>query len=871
MTRSNAQRRGLGAWLLLVALFISIGAAAEVRTVRVGIYANAPKLEMGANNLPSGILGELLQEIARLEGWTLHAVPCQWQACLELLQAGQIDLLPDVAYSAARAQWMDFHQHASLFSWSALYSREKLHYATIEDFADLRIAVLKGSIQATYLKDIFQYSEADPYLVEVDSLQQGFDAAAEGEVDAAVANNQFGDRFAGDYDLQARPLMLPPVRMFYATQKEHNRDLLMAIDRHLEGWLEDSNSVYHQIMRRWSGEHLPELIPRYVYWSLALLGGLLLLALAFGLLLRRQVAEKTRHLKASEARLNAILDHVGAAIYIKDPQLRYQYANPMACEMLGKPLQQVLGQTDAQILGSQTLMAAQDADRRVILLGERVQSEETQRHPADNSEHTYLSIKLPLHDAHGQIYALCGIATDISEQRRHQEQIIQLAFYDPLTNLPNRRLLRDRLEQALAKRERGQPSALLFIDLDNFKDLNDSVGHDVGDLLLQQVAERLSEHLRAQDTLARQGGDEFVLLIEGPGAPPAEFSLQVEAIAGKVIAALAEPYQLQGFSHLITASIGITFFPQPPASVDEMLKRADLAMYQAKAAGRNCVRYFDPLMQAEVNARATLAREIREGLNSEQFVLYLQPQLNQAGQVIGAEVLIRWQHPSRGLIYPGEFIHMAESTGLILPMGQWMLRQVCVQLAAWADDPELSRLTLAINISARQFHHPNFVSEVLAALEQSGAQPARLELELTESLLAEDIDELIGKMTGLREHGLRLSLDDFGTGYSSLNYLKRLPLDQLKIDQSFVRELLDHPRDAAIVRTILALGSNLGLEVIAEGVETDSQWRKLLQMGCHQFQGYFFARAMPMESFAQWARQASTAPRAQPCPLLSQY
>ncbi|WP_300655718.1 bifunctional diguanylate cyclase/phosphodiesterase, partial [Pseudomonas sp.] len=543
--------------------------------------------------------------------------------------------------------------------------------------------------------------------------------------------------------------------------------------------------------------------------------------------------------------------------YINDPDLRYQYANRKVCELFGVPLAQVVGQTDQHFFDAATVAGLHENDRRVLLLGERVETEEINRSPDGALEQTYLSVKLPLRRPDGSIYALCGISTDISEHKRNLEQIHRLAFYDLLTGLPNRRLLLDRLQHALAQRGRNQlDGALLFIDLDNFKDINDTLGHDMGDQLLQQVALRLSSHVREEDTLARLGGDEFVLMLEGLQLQHPESITQIETVASKLIQVLGEPYVLQGRSHTSTASIGIALFSEAQGTMDELLKRADLAMYEAKAAGRNTLRFFNPEMQAEVSARTNLENELRQSLGARHFILHYQPQVNAQGQLLGAEALVRWQHPSRGLVAPGEFIPLAESTGLILPLGRWILQSACLQLVAWAADPEREPLTMAVNVSARQFHHRDFVNDVLAVLDETGANPQRLELELTESHLIQDVETMIVKMGQLKARGVRFALDDFGTGYSSLSYLKRLPLDQLEIDRSFVRDLLSDPNDEAIVRTIVALGASMDLEVIAEGVETLAQRDALLRLGCQRFQGYLFGKPALPQMFEQQPKPA---------------
>ena len=453
-------------------------------------------------------------------------------------------------------------------------------------------------------------------------------------------------------------------------------------------------------------------------------------------------------------------------------------------------------------------------------------------------------------DDAGAVSHYVGTFADITARKQAEDEINHLAFYDPLTSLPNRRLLLDRLGQALASSARsGKQGALLFIDLDNFKDLNDNRGHHIGDLLLQQVGLRLSACTREGDTTARLGGDEFVVMLEDMSASASEAAAQARMVGEKILGALNQPYQLVGFSHRSTPSIGITLFSGHQTPIEELLKRADLAMYQAKAVGRNTLRFFDPEMQAVASARAALESDLREAVHKDQFLLYYQAQVDQDNRPFGAEVLLRWQHPRRGMVSPAEFIPLAEESGLILPLGHWVLETACRQLTVWARDARLAHLTIAVNVSARQFRHPDFVDSVMAVLEHTGARPGRLKLELTESLLINDVEDIITKMVALQEIGVGFSLDDFGTGYSSLSYLKRLPLDQLKIDQGFVRDILTDPNDAAIAKMVIALAESMGLAVIAEGVEQQAQRDFLAQMGCHAYQGYLFGRPVPLAGF----------------------
>ena len=449
----------------------------------------------------------------------------------------------------------------------------------------------------------------------------------------------------------------------------------------------------------------------------------------------------------------------------------------------------------------------------------------------------------------GSITHYVGTLTDITQRKDAETEIRQLAFFDPLTGLPNRRLLLDRLHQALLTSARSQrQGALLFIDLDNFKSLNDNHGHDQGDLLLKQVAQRIVSCVREVDTVARMGGDEFVIMLENLSGSYQEAIVQAERVGGKILSTLNQPYSLGKCEHRSSTSIGVTLFDGQKFTVGELLKQADLAMYQAKVAGRNTLRLFNLEMLAASEARLLLEESLREGLRRDQFILYYQPQVDCDGCLTGAEALVRWQHPRHGLMPPGEFISLAEETGLILPLGNWVLETVCRQLADWSMQKMADELTLAVNVSARQFHCPDFVERVIAVLDKTGANPRRLRFELTESLLLDNVDESIAKMTELKTKGVTFALDDFGVGYSSLRYLQLLPLDQLKIDVSFVRDALTDTNDAAIIRTIVALGQTLGLGVIAEGVETKAQCDLLAKLGCHAFQGYLFGIPLPVEA-----------------------
>jgi diguanylate cyclase (GGDEF)-like protein/PAS domain S-box-containing protein len=465
-----------------------------------------------------------------------------------------------------------------------------------------------------------------------------------------------------------------------------------------------------------------------------------------------------------------------------------------------------------------------------------------------NGEMVWVLISASVIEIEGTSCVL-SVMRDISDAKAAEEEIWNLAFYDALTRLPNRRLLLDRLSEALASSTRTERHrAMLFIDLDDFKTLNDTLGHQAGDRLLQEVSTRLAESVREYDTVARLGGDEFVVMLENLSIVREEAATQAEIVGRKILSAIERPYMLDGHECLSTSSVGITVFGYKPEGANEILQQADIAMYQAKAAGRNTLRFFAPALQTAVNARALIEVELRYALKTDQFVLHYQPQVDGTG-LIGVEALIRWMHPSRGLLAPGEFIPMAEQSGLILPLGDWVLQNASSQIAAWAGRKQIANIPISVNVSALQFRHPGFVSQVLGALDRAGADPKSLKLELTESMLAENIEDVISKISDLKTHGIGFSLDDFGTGYSSLAYLKRLPLDQLKIDRSFVRDIVENASSRAIAQAIISLGRAMSLGVIAEGVETEEQRDCLIQLGCDAFQGYFFGCPLSLEEF----------------------
>ncbi len=642
----------------------------------------------------------------------------------------------------------------------------------------------------------------------------------------------------------------------------------------------------------------------------------------------RQSQEQLLLLQTSIAQLNDMVVITEAGT-LDAPGPRIVFVNDAFERRTGYTRSEVLGRSPRLLQGKRTQRAELDRVREALQSQQPVRVELINY--TKHGEPYWVELEIvPVDYFHRGLTHWVAVARDISERKAAEDEIEGLAFYDALTELPNRQMLMVRLERVLSTnggatpsattpspvpvplraaaqppghelphfadtvpgstdfaptqpglpatpqppgRNRRKPtapaaaqttSALMFIDLDHFKILNDTLGHATGDLLLQKVAVRLASCVRLSDTVARLGGDEFVVMLENlgsdengePDSPSELHSAQHKArvVGDKIVASLSDPFDLAGHQHHCTCSVGITLFGTQPITLSDVLKQADLAMYQAKAAGRNGVCFFDPAMQSLAISNAALTSDMRRGLREGEFELFYQPQVGRDGRMFGVEALLRWMHPERGMVTPDDFIPQAEESGLIMPLGQWVLQTACEQLAAWGQRTETEKLSIAINVSMRQFRHPEFVEQVLSMITQTGIRAHRLKLELTESLLATGLEITIAKMGMLKDAGVTLSIDDFGIGYSALSYLKYLPLDQLKIDRAFVKDVLTDPNDAAIARTIIGLAQSLGLGVVAEGVETEEQRAFLAKHGCDCYQGWLFCKALPIDKLEAFMR-----------------
>ncbi|WP_091963237.1 sensor domain-containing protein [Marinospirillum celere] len=572
---------------------------------------------------------------------------------------------------------------------------------------------------------------------------------------------------------------------------------------------------------------------------LAILTQLLVISLLVWNILHRRQAEK--NLQEKTIILEGLLNSIPDLIFFKDKQGKYLGCNQQFANFLKKNPEQILGSSDYQLFEDKHAKAFYQTDTQVLANRQQVHTEEWTRFP-DGSNRLLDKIKAPLIDSHQDFIGVLGISRDITERHESEQRIKFLAYFDPLTNLPNRYLFQEKFAETCKRlSSSNELAALVIIDLDHFKNINDARGHTTGDRLLISLANRLTELLQEHEALARFGGDEFVLLLTEDISESLEQSkLKLQQRLEDFQTALAQPLEIndQG-EFLLSSSLGATLFTNAEPSFDALLKEADIALYAAKEAGRSTWRCFEPSMQKQVEKRFELEGELRKALEAEQFVLYLQPKTNRDGHVYGTESLVRWQHPEKGLIPPDAFIPLAEDTGLILPLGEWVLKETLKLM------PTHPQLCFAVNISPRQFRNPDFVNRVKTLLEETGADPNKLTLEVTEGLLITDFKQSSKRMAALQQLGISFSIDDFGTGYSSLSYLKKLPINELKIDRSFIKDLPEDTSDALLVETMMAVAQHLDLAVVAEGVETQAQRDFLYSLDCNLHQGYFYGKPEP--------------------------
>jgi len=783
-----------------------------------------------------------------------------WGKALQTMQSGKADVIDTLFFTAERSKIYDYSKPYAQLEVPIFFHKSIGGITDAQSLKGFTVGVKDGDACIDYLQ-----SQGITNLKRYSSYEVLIRAAGGGDVRVFCVDAPPAIHFLYKLGLEKEFRHSAPlyVGQFHRAVLKGNITVQQMVERGFDRIsAEERRAIEEKWLGRATGSDQLLLWASHVGFFLLAITILVLFLGLWNYSLRRRVASKTLNLtdaldslrrsqqetEKAHNQLNATLEAIPDLLFELDDHGRYLDYRAARSDLLIAPPDQLLGNTVFDVMppnaAALTMAALREASEKGSSHGTLL------RLSVPAGEHWFELSVAKKQTAPDEEQRFIVLSRDINDRMQAQDEIERLAFYDSLTQLPNRRLLIDRLHQALsASQRRNAHGALLFIDLDDFRTINDTKGHPTGDLLLKEVANRLNNCVRVEDTIARIGGDEFVIMLEDLSPNVKEAAAQAEMVGEKVLQTICRPFQLGVHDHHSTASIGIILFFGHTDNEDELLKRADSAMYRAKTAGRNTVRFFDPDMQANLEARAALEIELRQTISNQQLQLYYQPQISHDQRIFGAEALIRWLHPERGMISPAQFIPLAEETGLIVPIGHWVLETACAQLKLWENDALTRDLHLSVNVSARQFRQADFVNSVLSVLDASGANPACLKIELTESLVLDNVSDSIEKMHALKARGVSFSMDDFGTGYSSLSYLKRLPLDQLKIDQSFVRDIATDQGDAVIVQTIIGMAHNLGLNVIAEGVETEAQREFLMKNGCLAFQGFLFSRPVPIKDF----------------------
>ncbi len=825
----------------------------QSRTLQVGLYENPPKIYRDETHKPAGLFIEIIEAIAIEEQWRLQYVDCKWNQCLIKLSNGEIDIMPDVAINQRREHRFDFHRIPVTHSWSGFWAEPTLPITELPDLNGLRIAVMRGSVQQVALHTMMQASELSYRPILVDSLAAGFEAVISGMADVTVSNKHYAEMHGLYSGLRETPIVFNPASLYYAVAEGRNTELLQAIDKHLHKWRMDGDSIYYTALKHIMVKPQQTVVTEIWRWIISFALLLVVLLVTLSGLLRWQISRRTRELVRINYRFDHLLRTSPVVLYqlVETAEgIRPLWVSENIYRLFGyRPgdvfqdnwWQEVIHPDDHKLaMSSMELLSKHKHlvhEYRIFDARGRV------RHVRDELQ--YLPAERP-----GQLAEIVGSWSDMTETREQQDQLKFLAHYDTLTHLPNKVLLHESLRDALSRaRNYSSTLAILSIDLDRFKTINESLGYAVGDHLLQAAAERLRDLLHAGDVLARVGGDEFVLLIQGRVT-----AQQASEIARKILQRFSVPLYRDEHELALTVSIGISLFPGDGRDEDNLLKNAEIARYAAKQQGRNRFQFFASELSDGMRDHLLLENALRGAVERNEFILYYQPQLDlsDTGRLIGIEALIRWQHPELGLVPPDKFIPLAEEIGLIGEIGLWVLQAACEQMIRW-DQQQFRVPRVAVNLAAQQIEARQLPRQVREVLQNTGLAAERLELELTESTILREPAKAISDMVEFRTLGVSLAVDDFGTGYSSLAYLKRLPIDCLKIDRSFVHDIGRDPGDEAICRTIIQLARALGLETVAEGIEREDQAAFLLAEGCQYAQGFLYSRPLPAdELFAQW-------------------
>ncbi len=824
------------------------------RSLRVAMFNAPPIMELTEDNKRQGFMVELLEQMAREEDWDIEWVNMDWPQAIPRTLNNDIDLIPFIAYSEARAELLDFNEEGILTGWGQVYvhHQEKMP-ENIIGLSGRTLGIIKNEVYGIKLANLCDLFSIECNFIEVATYREAFELLEKRSVAGIVTSNLVSYGYNNEL-IRKTPIVFEPRKVLFATAKNTNTNLLKTIDRYTRLWRFDERSIYYQLKDKYLTEiaQTKPLPPWLLYVSLVILS-LLLFAALIVFILRKQVKIQTQDLEDKSDQIRQIINLVPHMIFASNANGKLILANRYAANFFGINMKDIEGYRQKDLISHVPKAKSLFEEEQLLLRRDaHAIQKEIEAYNIEGQKIMLKISKVPFVTRYSRIPSVVTVGVDITESKEYESQIQHMAQHDSLTQLPNRLLLKDRIHQSLALTQRyDQSGAVLFIDLDYFKNINDSLGHMAGDNLLQEVAVRLKNVVREGDTVARLGGDEFIIQLNQLDSDQLEAEKAACKIAENINYTLAQEYHVDGHKLFTTASIGIVIYPRDANTEESIIQRADTAMYYAKSMGRNRYAVFKREMEKVVVRNHLLERELRKSLVESRLLLRFQPQItNDDNEFIGAEALLRWNHPTEGIISPAEFIPIAEENHLIIPIGEWVLKQVCFQIQHWLEQYGISPF-ITVNLSAVQIRHSDLVNYIKELLERTQIPPHLLELEVTETVLLHEARISIDVLQELKKLGVRLSIDDFGTGYSSLTYLKKLPLDKLKIDRSFIKDIPGDPDSETIIRTVIGMSHDLGLEVIAEGVETKEQLDYLCKERCCMFQGFYFDPPITLEQIEE--------------------
>ncbi len=815
------------------------------QTYRVGYFSSPPLAYLNEDTQQAeGLLVDLMNQMSKEHHFKINWIHEDWPTLLELAKKDQIDMVTSAGYNAERASYMDFSKQSFITVWGQVFLPTDSGIESIFDLSNKTIAAMNGDINAINLLKQCEEFEVECQIKEVNAYPEIFELIKNKEVDGGVSNNLVGLEYVKNTEILSSSVVFNPFKVYVAIPKNHERSLLNIFDQSIAQWKQNKNSFYYSTRLKWLQVETDQIFPPWLWPLLLIIGLVTLLAIIFAALFKSQVNRRVKELSGREEQLQQIINLVPHMIYVVDVKGSILLANETASHFFG------LTTKAFESINSDRLMSSRPEYEpffnNQILLNPRNSQPIHKEYTIDDfsgQEHVLYLSRMPFLGRHDELPAILTVGVDITEAKKFEEKIKFMAQHDALTDLPNRILLSDRLTHSLDRAaQHKHHGAILFLDIDNFKNINDSQGHHIGDLMIKEMANRLKSIIGKGDTIARLGGDEFIIEVSELGQDSQSAETKALNICEQILQSISQTFVLKDRKFHITSSIGMVIYPRDGDNQNVLIQRADTAMYEAKARGGNQVVVFKNLLEQEVIKSHELENELRRALDKNQIHLAYQPIIAaNTGKTAGYEALMRWQHPVKGMIQPNEFIPIAEKTHIILELGFWALEQACKQIQTWQSQSD-QPFFVAVNLSVIQIRDNQFLERVTQLIHQYQTPPNHLEIEVTESVLMRETKRSIRILKELKQLGIRISIDDFGTGYSSFNYIRKLPLDKIKIDRAFIKDIPNDSSSITIVRTILGMAKEMNFDVVAEGIETQQQVDFLKKEHCHFFQGYFFAK-----------------------------